>query len=251
MTSQVRWRHIVSAAALTAAFGLAQPVEAAHPMLTEDTGTQGAGRFELELGLETAREGGVRAFEFGPQLSYGLSERFDVIVRPTWLHLSGNGARTRGVGDADVDFKWRAVELDALTFGLRAGVGLPVGDVERGLSTGEPSYHATLIASFDAEPVAFHANLGVNRLGDVAGLRRNLVCASIAAVWTVREGLRLTAEVGAVTNPDPELRSWPAVARLGVIATIDEHWDVDFGVQPRLNRAAPDLVVLAGATLRW
>ncbi len=251
MKSQVHWSRIASAAALAAAFGLAPPVEAAHPMLTEDTGTQGAGRFELELGLETAKEGGVRTFEFGPQLSYGLAERFDVIVRPTWLHLSGNGATTRGVGDADVDFKWRAIELDALTFGLRAGVGLPVGDADRGLSTGEPSYHATLIASFDAEPVAFHANLGFNRLGDVDGLRRNLVSVSIAAVWTVREGLRLTAEVGTGTNSDPESRTWPTVARFGVIATVDEHWDVDIGVQPRLNRAAPDLVVLAGATLRW
>ena len=43
-------------------------------MLTEDTGTQGTGSFELELG-QAARDGDMRAFQFAPQLSWGRSPR--------------------------------------------------------------------------------------------------------------------------------------------------------------------------------
>jgi hypothetical protein len=63
----------------------APAVFAAHPMLTEDTGTQGTGKFELELGFAQARDGGTNALEFGPQLSYGVQDNVDLIARPTWL----------------------------------------------------------------------------------------------------------------------------------------------------------------------
>jgi len=55
-------------AALPILFACAAEAFAAHPLLTEDTGTQGAGRFELELGNTWPRDGGERADEFAPQL---------------------------------------------------------------------------------------------------------------------------------------------------------------------------------------
>ena len=78
-------------------------------MLTEDTGTQGTGNFELELGFAQARDGGTRALEFGPQLSYGALYNLDLIVRPTWLYVRGGAAdgTTQGFGDTGFDFKWR------------------------------------------------------------------------------------------------------------------------------------------------
>src|SRR5437867_11525380 len=45
---------------------------AAHPPFTEDAGTQGAGKFELELGNARTRDHADRVYEVGAQLSYGV-----------------------------------------------------------------------------------------------------------------------------------------------------------------------------------
>jgi hypothetical protein len=100
----------------------ATPVFAAHPILTEDTGTQSAGKFELELGFAQARDSGTTVAEFGPQLSYGALDNLDLIVRLTWLHVRGaatNGT-TQGFGDTGLDFKWR-YPADSDVRGARRG----------------------------------------------------------------------------------------------------------------------------------
>src|SRR6266550_4423926 len=66
-------------AALPILLACAADVFAAHPLISEDTGTQGAGKFELELGNAWTRDRGERAYEFGPQLSYGSLRELDVI----------------------------------------------------------------------------------------------------------------------------------------------------------------------------
>lgn len=220
-------------------------------MLTEDTGTQGKGRYELELGFQQLREGDARAFEFGPQFSWGVVDVLDLIVRPVWLDLRGPDASVRGIGDTALDVKWRFVDDGPVSFGLRAGLDLPTGNEVKGLGTGEVGYHGVLIATWEMESLSFSANLGVLHVGNIPLQRRDLVLASVGAAWVAREGLQLTAEVAAASNPDPDRSTWPTVARFGIIWTLDEHWDLDVGYQTRLNRAAPDTAILAGATLRW
>jgi len=63
--------------------------------------------------------------------------------------------------------------------------------------------------------------------------------------------VRLTVEGGAGTNPLAGHSPWPAVARFGAIATVALWLDLDIGYQTRLNHAAPQTAVLAGATVRW
>ena len=70
---------------------------AAHPLVTEDTGTQGTGKFELELGSALAHDAGARIVELDPQLSYGVTPELDVIVRPTLFRLwDGTADRING-----------------------------------------------------------------------------------------------------------------------------------------------------------
>jgi hypothetical protein len=224
--------------------------DAAHPTLTEDAGTQGEGKFELELGLERAREGSNRAFEFGPQLSWGLLENVDLIVRPPWLDVRTDGVTRRGPGDTALDVKWRFFERDGFSAGTRAGVDLPSGDSDKGLGAGKASWHALLIASFYAEPWSFSANAGYVHQ-PLPDERRDVAAVSVSALWVAREGLKFSLDVAAEQNADPADGRWPAVARLGMIYTLNEHWDLDVGYQTRLNHAAPESVILAGATVRW
>jgi hypothetical protein len=53
---------------------------AAHPLISEDTATQGQGAFELELGNMWSTDDRTRSYEFGPQLSYGVSKELDAII---------------------------------------------------------------------------------------------------------------------------------------------------------------------------
>jgi hypothetical protein len=154
----------VRRAALPILLACAADAFAAHPLLTEDAGTQGARRFELELGNTWTRDGGERAYEFGPQLSYGVLPNLDGIVRPTWtaLRTAGDGATTtaRGAGDTAIDVKWRFYEAGAVSVATRAGIGAPTGDAARGLGAGGTTYHVLAAVTVDAAPLALHANLG-------------------------------------------------------------------------------------------
>jgi hypothetical protein len=82
-----------------------------HPLIGEDTATQGSGRFELEIGNAWTRDGSDRSFELGPQLSYGVLPQLDAILRPIWRDqrstIDGAVFHTRGAGDTAVDLKWR------------------------------------------------------------------------------------------------------------------------------------------------
>jgi hypothetical protein len=230
---------------------VAGPVHAAHPLLTEDPGTQGTGKFELELGAQRDREGGATASLFGPQLSGGVLENLDLIVRPTWLDVRG-GAEIdgRGMGDTALGFKWRFLEAGPFAFGIRADVDLPTGSEAKGLGTGKVAPHAVLIAAWNAEPFAVYANADYRR-DPLVGDRANLWGGSVAVVLTATERWRFSVEAGVFTNPVPSGSATLAVARFGAILTVTPWLDVDVGYQAPLNRAAPDQVVLVGATLRW
>ena len=77
--------NVCHRAGLLLILALPTTVHAAHPLISEDTATQGSGRFELEIGNAWTRDGSDRSFELGPQLSYGILRQLDAILRPTWL----------------------------------------------------------------------------------------------------------------------------------------------------------------------
>lgn len=229
---------------------------AAHPLLTEDAGTQGAGKIELELGNTWTRDGGERAYEFGPQLSYGVLPNLDAILLPAWVALrtAGDGATTtaRGAGDTAIDVKWRFYEAGAVSVATRVGIGAPTGDAARGLGAGKATYHALAAVSVDAASLTLHANLGYTRARGDAVNRRDLFHASTAAVLTIDSGWQLLVyDIGVATNPERARSPAPAIARIGAIYTVRPGCDVDFGYQARLNHAAPARVLLAGLTVRW
>lgn len=225
---------------------------AAHPLFTEDAGTQGAGSAELESGFSWTRDGEDRSFTFQPQLSWGLLPALDLIVAPSWLrnHTAEDG-NARGRGDTLLDVKWRFHEDGPLFLALRAGVLFPTGASGPGLSNGKPSSHALLAVTFDAAPLALHGNLGYTRGPSLPGLRRDVYHVSAAAVFAASANLAFAADAGFDSNPDSAKKSWPGTLLFAVIYTLRPGLDVDAGYQIRLNDAAPARQWLAGITYRW
>lgn len=240
--------------ALALALCAAPAAHAAHPFITEDPGTQGKGRFELELGLAW-RQGDPsvqgREFAFAPQLSYGIVDDLDLIVQAFWFNQSpAQGPAVIGNGDTALDVKWRFYESDAFAAGVRAGLDLPTGNSDKGLGAGKAGWHAIAIGSVTFGEYAVYGNLAY-AYTRAPGTRSNLGAASIALTRPDERPLRGFVEVAAFSNPDPSNAQWPAVARAGGIYTVSEWLDLDAGFQARLNKSATRAAWLLGATVRW
>jgi hypothetical protein len=252
-------------------------VWAAHPFITDDTGTQGTGNWQLELQAErgtldrTANVGGVpvqqesRVTVFTPVLTYGVLENLDVALglNRAKQRTTENGVvveDSSGTADSMVDIKWRFYESGALSLALKPSFLLPTGDENRGLGTGKASWGVNFIATYEAKPWAFNGNVAYSDVRyklpqDAADNRADLWRVSAGAAWSVRDDLRLVGEVGIRTNAsrnDPYLPgSNGQFAMLGAIYSPTDKIDLDVGFRKSLNHAELDWTFLVGATFRW
>ena len=252
-----RVRSLLASAALVCGAGGSF---AAHPLQTEDTGTQGAGNIEFEKGFSRQRSAGTTVLLYQPQLSYGVSTPFDLIVQPSWLRqrdTDDEGSAVRGFGDTNVDVKWRFQGAGARSFGVRAGVTLPTSEHGLGMTHGRLGVHAVAVSTVDLPPFSLHVNLGASRQPtDTAGQRSTIGHVSGALMWSVNERWTLALDVGAESNADAARRSWPATGLVGAIWTIRPGFDADLGYQSRVGSASssPGLLLrqwLVGLTYRF
>src|SRR3954469_7119584 len=150
------------AALVLIALALPALAYAAHPILTEDTGTQGAGKFELEMGF-AARQGDPsipgRGNVFAPQFSIGVTDSLDLIGQGFWLSQTPTQSPTvLGSGDTTLDVKWRFYQKDNLAFAVRAGLDVPTGDVTTGLGAGALGGHAIGVVGVTLGDYAVYGN---------------------------------------------------------------------------------------------
>lgn len=234
-------------AGLLFAAALAGPAQAAHPLQTEDTGTQGSGNLEIEKGLSWTRADGATVFSFQPQFSYGLTPELDLIVQPSWVRQAG----AHGFSDTNLDAKWRFFGADPWSLGLRAGLALATGKTGLGLPHGTVQAHGVLVATYDEAPFTVHANLGLTRNPAAAGGRRTLYRASAAVMWAASERLIWTVDAGAGSDPDATRGTWPATLLAGVIYTLTPGLDVDLGYQLSARAQPQARQWLAGLTYRF
>ena len=246
MPSQACDKLRVSCCALL--WAAAGAAHAAHPLITEDTGTQGAGNLEIENGLSWTRANGTQFFAYQPQLSLGLTPSFDAIVQPSWLR--GADGR-RGLGDTNVDAKWRFYGEAPWSLGVRAGLALASSQHGLGMPKGDVSAHALLVATYDAAPFTVHANLGLARAPQGSGERQWTPSVSAALMWALDERLILTVDGGANADPDPARKTWPATLLAGAIYTLKPGLDLDVGYQLSARAQPATKVWLLGLTYRF
>lgn len=232
---------------------------AAHPLITDDSGTQGTGGFLLELNGEYARhedsEVTAKETEAAASLTYGPAETVDVVLGVPYLWAEedsdGQEVSEQGLGDVSIDVKWMFFEKDDLALALKPGITLPTGDEDEGLGAGEITYSAFFIASKECDPFAFHLNMGYLRNENDFDERRDLWHVSLATEYALAESWRLVANIGQERNPDKESEVNPAFILGGVICSITEDFDVDLGVKAGLNDVEADYALLAGIALRF
>lgn len=236
----------------------------AHPLITDDTGTQGKGRFQIELNgqYDSDREtinGASLEFtgsEVATTLSYGIIENADLVMSLPyrWGKVKQDGVTLhdeRGVSDTTIEVKWRFYEIDGMSLALKPGVRIPTGDDEKGLGSGRTGCHAFLIGSREAAPWAFHVNVGYIMNENKADEERHIWHASFAATYEVIKNLKVVGNIGIERNRGKAAAKDPAYLLGGVIYSISESVDIDFGVKHGLTVPETDWSVMAGTAFRF
>lgn len=234
--------------ALAIAIATVSGARAAHPLITEDTGTQGAGRWQLEVFGEEGRDraGRARLERYDAVLSHGVAGNADLQLGLPWLRHSDAGA-----GDASLDLKWRFHEQNALSLGLKPGVTLPTGDEKKGLGGGRTGWGTLFILSYKPEPLAFHMHAGYKRNRNTLGERESLTHFSGALVWKAAQNLKLMADYARDTNPDTTGGGAVRYSIIGAIWSVTPDFDLDLGLKTGHGAATLDRALMLGIALRW
>lgn len=257
-------KRILSAVVTVVCLSLTLPAFAAHPLATEDTGTNGKMKFQVETSAEFAwdKQDNIKSDsqKFNLAVSAGLLDSLDLsLASPyTWQQVKDNGTTVldnNGFNDITLALKWRFLELGPASFAIKPAITLPSGDYDRGLGAGRPAYGVTLISTAEFKPVAIHANVGytLQRYTDADrdASREDIWNLSLAGTYEVMKGLQLVAEVGATTNGDRASDVWPVFMTGGVIYSAREWLDLSLGVKGGLNTPETDVALLTGLTFKF
>ena len=174
-----------------------------QPLVTDDTGTQGAKGNQVEAAYNRTvdKVSGTKAVTQEVPLVFtrGFTDALDLYAGVGYQRIEppAPGTEERGWGNPAVGAKWRFYDNEAskLSFALKPEIQFPVSDSReaQGLGTGKTSYSVNLIMTQETGFGAVHANAVAERVNysDDAlnsAERRTLYRLSVAPVWDVAEG---------------------------------------------------------------
>jgi hypothetical protein len=234
---------------------VALPAWASHPLISEDTDVLDKGEWELELHGERAREeeNGVRTRRYDPaaQISYGVARNAQVEFELPYIREVTDGEVAKGAGDVRASVKWRFYEKNALSLVFKPDLMLPTGRDEIGFGAGRVRWAANLVGGYDTGKLQFLAHLGYTDNRNRVGERRSLWHASTAVLYSVTEKLRLVADYGHESQPDPTAGTHDRELVLGATYALSERIDLGLGVKKGLNDSADDRSLRMGLKLRF
>jgi hypothetical protein len=227
------------------------PALAEHPMITDDTGTQGKGKFLLELNTGFSIEKIEANGGMVGALTWGIADNVDLGVAPPF-----QWAPAKGIGDITAEVKWRIFEAEqsGLSLALKPGFSIPTGDEKKGLGNGAFSGGVMVIVTKEAKQGDLHCNVGYTRnaygmKSDADLSRLDIWHASAAAEIHIMEKLRSVVDIGIDTNPDKTSNTHPVYLIGGLIYSVTDDFDLDVGVKGGLNHVITDTMFLAGLTV--
>jgi len=216
-----------------------------QPLVTDDTGTQGAGGNQVEAvyNRTTDKAPGVKTttHEVPVGFTRGITDALDIFIGLGRQKIIPDAPATveRGAVNPVLGAKWRFHENEAnkLSFAFKPQIQFPVSKESeaRGLGTARASFGVGLVLTQETGFGAVHANLLVDRVNYAddalnAAERRTLYQLSVAPVWDVIEGWRLALDAGLMTNPDSASKARMGYLELGAIYAPGKDLDLAFGI---------------------
>ena len=231
----------------------------AHPLITDDTGTQGKGKFQVELNYEFDHEDtdGVEesVHQMDTILSYGIIDTVDLVVGLPYQFITtkegGDKTREDGISDMSIEVKWRFFEMEGLSLALKPGLSIPTGDDEEGLGAGKVGGSFHFIATQELDPWTFHFNAGYGRNETETDDETDIWHFSLATELQVCSWVKAVANIGAERNTDKADDTPAAFILGGLIFPVTENLDLDLGIKGGLTEPESDYGLLAGLAFRF
>ena len=246
--------YIILPLAVAVLLTLSPCVKAAHPLITDDSGTEGKNHLQFELNNELSRDGAQDAGEHSITVAYGIHESADFLFTVPYLVSRVRDPRPvqmdSGIGDIGFELKWRYWERDGWSLAARPGATVMSGNEDRGFGSGRAGYSFFSILSRESGPTALHLNLGYIGNENKLDERVNLWHASIAAGYELVEGLQAVVDFRGQGNPDKTNRQSPVAFVGGLIYSLHENLDLDVGYKTGLNAAEAGDAILFGLAYR-
>lgn len=255
------------AAVLALAFaGVLPAAQAFQPLITDDTGTQGAGGNQLELSINHDRAkaaGEVDRVRTVPLVyTRGITDAIDAFVQVdhTRIRTADPAGNASGAGSPVLGVKWRFYETESGTsFGLKPEVALPVSEARenQGLGVGKASYGATLILTQEVPFGAIHVNAfgGKERARDsVANPDVKITRFSVAPVWDITGQFKLALDVGTESAAVDSLKARANFVEIGGVYAPNQDVEIALGFIRATDDSTPEVVVnsaTAGITWRF
>ncbi len=237
----------------------AATVLAAHPLITDDTGTGGRGGAQIEfngmLGYDKERGSMEKSHGMITTLTYGLGGNTDLVLGIPYLRSSlrddTGTSKNSGLGDVALELKWRFYQFDGYSLAFKPGLSFPTGNYEKGLGTGRTTYNSFLIFTREIPPWSFHANIGYGRNENKISERKDVWHVSLASEVEIFQGLKLVGNIGIERNRDRTANIHPAFAIGGFVYSLSRNVDVNFGIQLGITTTETDFTIHPGITYRF
>lgn len=260
-------RRFAAQLALLTLVGFSVPASAFHPLITDDTGTQGSGGNQLEFLFNedrTKAAGNIERLHTLPIVyTRGLSEAFDIFAGLSYARIrSGTSAGdASGSGNPSFGAKWRFYqnEKNKTSFALKPEVLFPISAEGEGagLGEGKTSGNLTLILTREVPFGAVHINAGLarNRYRDALNHPdRTTTRASIAPVWNVTDQWKLALDLATQSAHAGGAKVRSNFAELGAIYSPGKDLDLTLGILRASDNDGPRTTrhtATAGITWRF
>lgn len=258
-------RAVSSSTASTAIAALlvaATPAIAFQPLITDDTGTQGAGGNQLEASFSRVKVTGGDVSKAMPFVyTRGITDTLDVFVEKARVKEEPASAPGEGGwSNTIIGGKWRFFENEGGTsLALKPSVAFPVNaaDEARGLGSGKTSFEASLIVTQELGWGALHGNLsrGSEKFRDPAA-DVDYWTLSAAPVVNLDEQWKVALDLGAGREEDTVgVATKLRFAEIGAIFAPND--DLEFALGVIRTRATNDVATAyateatAGVTWRF
>ncbi len=257
----------------------ATPAFGAHPLITDDTTTQGKGKTQIEISYqyESDNDDGIKSETSKPQvqLTYGILDPLDFIVTVPYVFVRQTQgditANNDGIGDITLALKWRfyGEKEKGLQFAIKPSITLPTGNEYMGLGNGQASSGIPYITNFDRQSFGITfltayereewitcLSLGYQRnqyglQSEMDANRQDIWGAGLNGQYEIVEKVWLVGEVVIQSNPNANATTPPAFINGGVIYELMKNVDLDVGYRYGLNKPAADYAISGAVTIRF
>ena len=233
----------------------ASPVFAAHPLVTDDTGTQGVKGNQLEFSTDWAKtaDGKTKVAEF--TYTRGITQSVDISVSLPGVYRAPRQEPT-GLNDLSIGAKWRLFDTDQFSFGIKPEWTPATASAGRGLGNGKDSFSLALIGQVSLDDVTIlvnqsHVHNRFKHSNAQLENRTRINQTSVALLYALKDNVSLVADIGQRDSDANNQTSKTRFGIAGVIWSVSESLDLDAGVQRTKTPAETERQFGLGLTWRF